>query len=261
MAMATPIHAETARLPIEPLMADDALVVWQHRGSSGRLVLAFSGIGKRVEAVPPYEFARIATGDGADSTLFIIDPQRTWLNGEGLIERIVAVVEEFAESVGVDDYLTLGHSMGGYAAMVISDFLPVKSAVALSPQYSVHPDVAGDDPRWMFFRRRIPEHRLTSIAEHIVEGTQYHVFHGGNRVERPQRNRFPVLDNLMHTILPNTAHAVPQKLKRLGLLHAVVRAALDNQPKLVRRTLTPLGAHRRKLKQYPALAPYAEVVT
>ncbi len=252
--------AGPTRLPIEPHLAHDDLVVWRHRGTSRRLVLSLSGIGSQEEPVPPYEFARIATGDGEHNALFIIDPNRTWLNGAGLIERIVAVVEAYVAEVNADEIVTLGHSMGGFAAIVLSDYLPVKTVVALSPQYSVHPDIVGDDPRWKYFRRRIEAHRIGGVAEHMGPATSYHVFHGGRKVERPQRDRFPVAENLFHTVLPEIAHQVPQKLSPLAVQEQVVRAAMNDRARKVRLLLEPLGAHRRGYERYPALSPSAELV-
>lgn len=245
-------------LPIERHVERDDLVVWRHRGTSSRLVLSLSGIGRQEDAVPPYEFARIATGNGEHNALFIIDPNRTWLNGDGLIERIVSVVEAYVAEVGADEIVTLGHSMGGFAAIVLSGYLPVKTAVALSPQYAVHPDITGDDPRWRYFRSRIKTHRMGGAAEHMVPTTTYHMFHGGKAKEAPQRDRFPVADNLYHTILPDMIHQVPQKLKDLGLLERVARAAMNNRARKVRLALDLLGGHRRSLERYPARPPSAE---
>lgn len=256
----TPDAAEPKkRLAIEPHVTEDNLVVWRHRGTSGRLVLCFTGIGAKTEPVPGIEFASIASGGGRDNVLFIIDPHRTWLNGQGLIARILEIVEDFAEEIGVDEYMTLGHSMGGYAAMIMPDYLPVKNAVALSPQFSVHPDVVGDDPRWMYHRVDIKTHRIISVAQHMVAGTSYHVFHGGMEVEHPQRDRFPVAENLNHWVVPEVGHQVPQRMRGMGLLNDVVRASFGNRIKKVRLLLSPLGVHRRELEHYPALAPYAEV--
>ena len=259
-----PIVAEQAsaskkRLLIEPHVTEDNLVVWRHRGTSGRLILCFTGIGAKTDPVPGIEFASIASNGGKDNVLFIIDPYRTWLNADGLIDRILEVVEDFAEEIGVQEYLTLGHSMGGYAAIIMSAYLPVKNAVALSPQFSVHPDIVGDDPRWMYHRNDIRTHRITSVADHMVENTNYHVFHGAMDVEHPQRDRFPVASNLAHWIVPDVAHAVPQRLRGMGLLNDVVRASFGNRIKKVRLLLSPLGGQRRELEHYPALAPYAEV--
>lgn len=243
------------RLQIDPWVSRDDLHIWRHRGRNNRLVLCFSGIGGRSSEVPTYEFARIATNDGRNSVLFISDPKRSWMNGEGLIEEMVSRAQDFGQDVGAEETVSLGHSMGGFAAIVISGFMPIKSAVALAPQYSVHPDIAGDDRRWMYHRKHIIHHRIGSVADHMVPDTKYHVFHGLQRVEKAQRDRFPVRENLFHTIIPGLAHQVPQKLKEKGLLEPVVRAALANRARKVRLLLQEMNARRRTYDDLPLMGP------
>ena len=81
------------RLDIPLLRKDWRLWVWWHRGESRRLVVVFSSVGHGPDTPPVLEFARSATAGGRDSAVFIADPQRTWLNGSGLIEEIVEVIE------------------------------------------------------------------------------------------------------------------------------------------------------------------------
>ena len=246
-------------LPIHPLTEQDDLVTWLHIGTTNRLVLSFAGIGGTPELTPPIEFAKIATADGRDSVIFISDPRRTWLNGEGLIEKIVRLAEKVAAEVGADEIVTLGHSMGGYSALVLPKYLPVKSAVAMAPQFSVHPEVAGDDVRWMNWRENIDTHRIRSVEDHLVDDTVYHVFHGTHGRERPQRDRFPKRHNLYHMLMPKTVRNVPQRLKQAGLLYDVVQLAFENKVKRVRLAMEPMNAFRRPFEKFPALAPSSEV--
>ncbi|MDU8927993.1 hypothetical protein RXV86_11410 [Alisedimentitalea sp. MJ-SS2] len=257
--MSDALPNQEPQLPIHLLTEEEDLVTWAHCADSDRLVLSFSGIGVEEKGVPPYEFAKIATGEGRDNVLFISDPNRSWLNGKGLIDRIVKLARKFAEEMGAKEIVTLGHSMGGYAAIILSGFLPVKSAVALAPQYSVHPEVTGDDERWMNWREQITTHRIRSVEEHLSDDTMYHVFHGMHGRERPQRDRFPVRHNLYHTIMPRTVHNVPQRLKRFELLYEIVQLGFENKPKQMRIAMEPLRGFRRNVDQFPVLAPSSEV--
>ncbi len=252
---------KTAPLPIDLASEADDLVTWRHIGTSARLVLSFSGVGFDHRASPSYQFAKAATGDGVDNVLFIAEPKRSWLNHPGLIEKIVQQAEAMARQVGATEICTLGFSMGAYAAMVIGGFLPIKSAVAISPQYSMHPDVTGDDHRWDNWRAQIAMHRIHSVADHLMDGPIYHVFHGMGRSEHPQRDRFPVRDNLIHQLLPRVGHGVPQALRKAGQLHNVVRLGLDNRVGLINTALRPLGVRPRKMARFPILPPSGVVVT
>lgn len=245
----------TAVLDIRPHLSEDGVEMWSYRGGSNRLVVCFSGIGREPSEIQPYEFAKTATGDGRDNVLFVSDTRRSWLNAPGLIETIVREVEAFGRETSAEVICTLGHSMGGFMALVIPAFTKVDRAVAYAPQFSVHPDIAGDDSRWMEYRKNIKAFPIASVEEHLNTTTQYFVFHGRHPREAPQRDRFSPRQNLVHTILPNTVHNVPQKLKQMKLQEPVTDACFRNKIRRVRLLLEPLGAVRRKPGDVPLRPP------
>ena len=222
---------------IRPIVQDDDLHVWRHHGTGSRLLVSFSGIGRDPNAVPGYEFARGATGGGEFHTLFISDPKRTWLNGDGLIDRIVHIIEDTAREIGATEVCTLGHSMGGYSAAVISGFTRVDVAICLSPQASVHPDVAPDEKRWGAFRTQIDTHRIRSVRDHLHAETLYYVFFGQHGREAPQRDRFPLEANIKFFVMPRTVHNTPQRMKGQGILDDIILIACQKRTRLIRRLL------------------------
>lgn len=234
----------TDRLDIRLLHDGDTLRVWFHQGTGDRLTVSFSGIG--IEGQDPgYEFARTATQSGRDHALFIADKSRSWLNAPGLIDDIAQWIEASRLETGARDVMTLGHSMGGFAALAMPKYVPVTCAVGLSPQTSVHPEVAGDDPRWMDYRSRIKQFVIRDLSDTLVPGTAYYAVHGRHPREAPQRDRFPRADNLVHLILPRTVHNVPQKLRDAGILEEAVEQAFLNRPRRFRLALAGLEAYRR----------------
>ena len=247
------------RRDIIPVLTDDDLVLWLFRGQSDRLVLCFSGIGKRADAPPTYEFAEIATGGGEDSVLYISDPRRSWLNADGLIEKIAHHVDRIRSELGAHRLVTLGHSMGGFSAMALAAKLGAQSAVAFAPQVSVHPDIVGDDHRWMEWRAQIKTFRVRSVDEMLADGPTYHVFHGLHGREAPQRDRVPFRDNLIHTILPRTHHNVSTRLKNAGLLADVVASGFDNKRRRLRQMLKPLNGFHRVADNGVMLPPSAQI--
>lgn len=247
------------RFDIFPVLAEDDLLMWRHVGRTGRLVICLSGIGKEPDTPPPYEFARGATENGQNHVLFVVDPHRTWLNGPRLIERIVAQAQAIIDAEGITEVCTLGHSMGGFSALVLADYLQVTSVVALAPQHSVHPEIAGNETRWREFLDRIAQFRIRSVDDHWQDGPMYHVFHGDHKRDRYQRDRFPIRPRLVHTILPETTHAVPQRLKRAKLLDPVISLCFGNRVRKVRQLLQPLGAYRRTEANHPLLGPAPKV--
>lgn len=224
-------------LLISPLLDSPELRIWLHRGQSTRLVVCFSGIGSDPDRLPEYEFARTATADGRDWVLYIADPARSWLNAPGLIERIVEIVEAQAAAIGATQVCTLGHSMGGYSACVLPGFTRVDVAMALSPQVSVHPDVVPDDGRWMNWRERIASVRIRHVEDHLSAATQYFAIFGMAGREAPQRDRFPVAENIERLHMANTHHNTAQRLKARGILDTVVGLAFDGRLYRVRRLI------------------------
>lgn len=227
----------TGTLRVDRLQAEDGLHVWAHQGASDRLVLCFSGIGREPDDVPTYEFARAATGNGQDTTLFFSDPKRSWLNAPGLIDQIVWWVEETKARINPRQVVTIGHSMGGFSAAAISGFTRVDVAVCFSPQATVHPVLARDDERWMPWRDRIESFPIRSVRDHLDPETLCYAFFGRHSREAPQRERFPIADNVRFFVMPNTVHNTPQRMKQAGVLDEVVRFAFHGRKGKVQQIL------------------------
>lgn len=219
-------------LCIDRLQAEDTLHVWAHQGASDRLVLCFSGIGREPDEVPAYEFARAASGNGKDTTLFFSDPKRSWLNVPNLIDQIVWWVEEAKAQLKPRQIVSIGHSMGGFAAAAISGFTRIVVAMCFSPQATVHPVLARDDVRWMSWREKIADFPIRSVADHLDPSTQCYAVFG-----RHSRERFPTGSNVRFFVMPNTVHNTPQRLKQAGVLDEVVRFAFHGRKGKVDRIL------------------------
>ncbi|PID35997.1 MAG: hypothetical protein CR993_07485 [Rhodobacterales bacterium] len=226
------------RLDIQPRLERADLKSWGYRApESDTLVISFSGIGKNPNAAPPIEFANTATQNGTHNALFISDPNRTWLNGDGLIERITNEARRCIAECKARRVVTVGHSMGGFSALVLADFLPVDAVLALAPQLSVHPDIVPDEHRWPEWREKITRFRVRCAADHLRDGPQYTVLFGRHGREAPQRDPFPHRDNLRLYILPRTHHNVPQRLKDLGILTDSFKFAIAGRPRKLRLLL------------------------
>jgi hypothetical protein len=61
-------------------------------------------------------------------------------------------------------------------------------------------------------------------------------------------------------IMPKTVHNVPQRMKRFGIMDQIIQLSFDNRVKQVRLLMAEkMGAARRDMNKYPALAPSSEV--
>lgn len=237
-------------LDITPIRDDALLRAWIYRGTSARLVVSISGVGKE-DTGQGCDFPATASADGRDSVLFLADPARSWLNAEGLIGAMVDLIERSAAEIGAEQICLLGHSMGGFSAMVLPAFTRVDRVFAFAPQFSVHPDVAGDDGRWMNYRDHITDFRIRQASDHLTPDTDYVLVHGGHPRDLPQRDRFPVTEQMRHFIIPRVGHGVPIFLKKAGLMTPIVQAAFDGRPVRLRRLMARVGGHARAVGPAP----------
>jgi pimeloyl-ACP methyl ester carboxylesterase len=224
---------------IEMIRDCDILRVWRFVGQSNRLVICFSGLGKDHSQPPGIEFAETAIGDNLDHVLYISDPNRSWLNQPGLVDEIVALIDEVKLETDIDDVATLGHSMGGFSACVLPYFTPVQNVLALSPQVSVDPAIVPDDPRWMEHREAIDGFEISDVASYLVAETQYVVVYGRHGREAPQRDRFPNPDQLSIFVMPQTNHNTAARLKGSGALQELRDLVFDGK-------IEEVGAHLAK---------------
>jgi len=245
------------RFGIEKRVETDDLEIWVHEGAplSKRLVVSFSSVGPNPDVIPPIEFPRLATDDGRGHALFVVDKKRSWLNRDGLVERIVRQIESTVIATGVEEVVTIGNSMGGYNAALIAGFTKVDVALCFSPQASVHPQVAGDDLRWPRYRVDIDAHRYDGLENHLSDTCTYIAVFGDRPREAPQFRRFPEAHNVHVVMLPGHGHGTAFTLKAKNLLGAAVEAGFDGDVDGLLTALGPkLNAHLRKPKQV-GLAP------
>lgn len=224
-------------LDIREYRRENGVATWLLQGTGQRLLVVFSGIGKVHEETQPYEFARSSYGRGQHNVLYVSDTNRSWLNQPGIIEDIVGLVAEVKARTGSTSVATLGHSMGGFMSAVLAGKLDADNAICLSPQNSVHPDIAGDDPRWQAFRNKINSHTIRDVASHMVDKVLYTVLFGRHGRELPQRERFPIRDNVDFYVMRNTVHNTPMRLKKAGLLDHFILAAANGRRRKVRQMM------------------------
>ena len=235
----------SARIPLVVAAETPLVTAHAHDVAGDVLVVSFAGIGLDDGTLQPPEFVVTATANGTRPALFVTDPARSWLNADGLIEEIALLIQTWRSRVGAGRVVMLGNSMGGFMAMVMPRFIETAVAVGFSPQFSVDPEVVGDDPRWMQWRSRIEAFRVTDVARAWVPETMYYAFHGAHPRERHQREPFPVQKNMRQFVLSRTVHNVAKKIRGRGLLDRVVEAAFEDRPKRVRLMMEEIGGYRR----------------
>jgi len=86
------------------------------------------------------------------SAIHIMGKREDWYQYPEMAEVFIAVRAAIG---GASRSMTYGSSMGGYAALRFADALGVDAALALSPQYSINPERAPFEKRWLQDAERI----------------------------------------------------------------------------------------------------------
>ena len=237
----------TPRLNIRQTEQRDLLWTLEHDGSNDTLVVCFSGIGKNTDPEPVLNIASSATQGGRNSVLYVADPQRTWLNAEGLVEAICERALRKAKEVGATRIVTLGHAMGGFSALVTAGMLEAEVTIAFSPQLSIDPAVVPRENRWTEHRSKITEIKISKAGDYMNETCSYYVLFGTHQRKQPQRRHLPQGDNVKLFKIPGINHNSPQRIRKAGILGDVIGLAAQ------RRT------HRLRLEMQAAFGEQSQM--
>lgn len=157
------------------------------------------------------------------SALFVSDLARSWYQAfePGMLESAVAA------RIAGKRLVTLGNSMGGYGAIWASGFLPVETAIAFAPQFSMHPTVMPGEKRWRNFRSKIGKWRHRDLGSSFRDTTRYVTINGDAPADEQHWSRFPAGPNMEHLFVPGTGHYPAAKLKEAGVLAETIVTCVE----------------------------------
>lgn len=218
---------------VRDLYRSDNLVVREvATGDRDRWVVTFDnyGIG--------HGFERLGFGQAwlqaqGVSAIHVMGRAEDWYQYEDVGEALAVVRSAMT---GASRIITYGSSMGGYGAVRFADAVGAQAVVALSPQYTLDPAVAGHDARWsqdVDKIRWLPEFNgpLRCKARIVVafDPVGLDGWHGRH-----------ILGDAggVGIRLPHTAHPVASFLSEIGLLGELLLKTLDDEldPTSFRRT-------------------------
>jgi pimeloyl-ACP methyl ester carboxylesterase len=210
-------------------------------GRSHRLIVSLSGVGTQRHKEPPAEFFNLAGRNGENHVLFVSDESRSWLNAPGMAEQIVETITATVARIGASEVIAVGNSMGGTMAIHLAGMYPFKTVIAVAPQYSVDPAVVPDEPRWMYFRKRIADFRFRSIDAFPAPDTHFCILHGGTDDELRHARRFPTAEHVHHYVVPQYGHEIARALNDLHILGQIMTETILGHYRKVHRTVRAAG--------------------
>lgn len=226
----------------EPYLDAPPLHMAYMAGRSDRLVLAFSGVGDRKEAIPTPEAPQLTGWNGENHVLFISDASRSWMNAAGLVQALVAAVQALVDRIKPARIIAFGNSMGGSMALIFATMFRLDAVLAIVPQYSVHPDILPEERRWGHFRRNVTQWPFPAVPSLAGNPAQIMILHGGEAREMPHARRFAAPEGVDHLVVPQYGHALAACLKRDGVLRPLMEAVIIGDFAAARAALMPAGA-------------------
>ena len=226
----------------------DTALVWLP-GVSTNLVVVFLGIQRNSLRQKRLDFMDIASQQGRNHVLFVADLCRSWYSRPGQRDRIYAMIRRFVTLHHIETISTMGGSMGGYGAILFSDLLPVRNAIAFVPQLLLSEDVI-NRPNWSQNRPNITDAVDRDLTRVMAKtGCHFHILYGDqdedDRIHLGHLNReLPNAKHIGIVIAPGQKHYVGPWLLAQGQLENLVKAlwaedqkALENCSKALERPL------------------------
>ncbi len=226
----------------EPYLDAPPLHMSYMAGRSDRLILAFSGVGDRTEAIPTPEATRLTGWDGENHVLFISDASRSWMNAGGIADALVAAVQALAHRIKPARIIAFGNSMGGSMALIFATLFKLDAVLAIVPQYSVKEDIVPEERRWGHFRENITAWPFPSVPSLADNPAQIMILHGGEAREMHHARRFNAPICVDHLVVPQYGHALAACLKHDGVLRPLLAAVITGDMPAARTALRPAGA-------------------
>ncbi|WP_172329632.1 hypothetical protein [Mangrovicoccus sp. HB161399] len=190
-----------------------------------RVLICFSGVNHRMGgmAVQRPEFFR--SGEAFDNMLFIDDLDRSWGNHIDFA-AMFARLEPYLAGRRV---FCMGNSMGGFNAVLATNYIEVETCLAVVPRFTVHPDYDLPDGEDRPYLEQIREWRFRTIEDRFNDTTVYKVLSGSSSTESCHTALFPVKPNLHHYVLRPTNHGLAIAMKQQGVLPELIGGAWDGR--------------------------------
>lgn len=207
---------------------------------SDRLMIAFGGL-QGFTAIPPFEFLNL-TRDIPCKKIFVRDFEQVWYlkglpgiapNPEGVAEYLRGVIR----SQSVRRVVTVGNSMGGYAALLFGALLDADVVLSFAPQtyLSLWKSALTLDIRWrraLVKANRVNQNPAYLELHNVLKSTPrkgtYHLYYSADDwhdVLHAVNLRGTGVDLIR---CPGGGHALVKHLRESGELKRALVSALEN---------------------------------
>ena len=182
----------------------------QYYTGKKKTVLSFSSIGSGTRYIQDEEFFNLTK---KYNVLFVRDVTRSWFNNID--------VKLIKKNVTRKYCYAIGHSMGGFNAIIFSTLYNLKKVIAFSPQFSIHPNITKDTT----FRNhalRIKDWKYPKLK--FSKNTDYLLVFGDDDKEKYHASLIPKQKNIKIIVIKNCDHNTAKKLKAQKKLYKIINS-------------------------------------
>jgi len=203
----------------EPVMdllyEDNNIKIAIKRRNSDNVFLCFSGAGMMIAniEIQKEEFAKSTNNS---TSIFIIDKTRSWGNFDW--DNLKLIIDPYIKDKTI---YSLGNSMGGFSAIVASNYFNVSKVIAFAPQWSVNKSIVPFESRWQEHTDKIVIWRHLSLDGCFSNNSIYHIVFGNFGEDMKHSTLFPNQDNVILHFFEGD-HYVVQSLKEKGYLYSII---------------------------------------
>lgn len=216
--------------------ASDAISLLEGSVGSDRAVIAFAGVQAKLGGIELWEFAKTLVSEeeivsaSQRAVAFVRERPARWYNS---VEP--GWLDPFVAAQAGKKIVTLGNSMGGFAAILFSLLLPdIRRSIAFCPQYSVHPDRCPWEKRWCEQIEEIGCWRFETClpnASTQANPALDHVLFCGAEIRDDVRHAELIVGHASKPvaafIVHGCGHDVARRLKRRGVLVPLLDLLID----------------------------------
>ena len=187
--------------------------------------ICFTGIGHAIGGVDIQSFEFLRSSQNS-TTIFVVDRQRSWGNNINF-EDFLNAIAKYIEGKIVN---TVGNSMGGFLAILITKYITITACIAFVPQFSVSKKIIPNENRFDSYVNNITNWKHESLLNSFNDTTAYYIFFGlDNSIEDEQRKLFPIKKNIVMFLFADNgwAHNVAQKLKEYEVLYPTIQNCFE----------------------------------
>lgn len=218
---------------------------WRLARPGRRLIVSLSPVAGQDRQAGPH-MVRFLHGLGDDPLLFLADETESFLNTPSVAETMVALIESEAARLGVDEIVATGNSLGAFAALQLARLTRIDRVFAMAPRFSIDPEIVPVERPHFAARGVARPLRFPDLSGLPPAGCAVVILLGGAHPREIAHARlFASGPNQQLIVLPEANHFVMRYLNGLGLVRAVLAAALAGNEIAMMKQLEKLGACSR----------------